>query len=83
MWMTNIETLKKCFLFLKEKNGLVLLAHIYVYKGLFICIYTVCTGLLLLTCDSVWVEIPGLFCDVEDQRDKLLHPGGQFTKINW
>lgn len=32
------------------------------------------------TCDGVWVEVPGLFCHVEDSWDKCFHPGWQFAE---
>lgn len=32
------------------------------------------------TCDGVWVEVPGLFCDIEESRDKRFRPGRQLTE---
>lgn len=32
------------------------------------------------TCDGVRVEVPGLFCHVEEPRDKRFRPGRQFTE---
>lgn len=32
------------------------------------------------TCDGVRVEIPGLFCHVEESRDQCFRPGRQFTE---
>lgn len=73
------QTLRLIFAvsFVNKSEGWLNLARMYIQGYLYV---PVCVELLLLTCNSVWIKVPGLFCDIEDHRDKLLHPGGQFAK---